>query len=279
MPASLTKLGYWNKALYKIGAARLSSTGVVNSAPASQFLNDIDAQCVLEVLEEGVWSFAVQTVYMIPLNPLSWVTATSYAVGNFVKQSNLIYRCIVAHTSGVFATDLSNGKWLIMTGAVPILQTLPSMNDGCSNPYFIPTDFVKPYLFSAPAFYRVETVKPPFVTTTQQVLLATDSAINAMKYVFYNTDPATWTAKFYEAVACKLSYELCFKISEAAQWAAKCEAGYGKALMSALGTDALDSSPDEPIANEWFLARLAGSDNNLNPWGISQGSPTPEPYF
>lgn len=278
MPASLTKLGYWNKALYKIGAARLSSTAVVNTAPASQFLNDIDPQCVLEVLEEGIWSFAVQTVYMIPLNPPAWVTATSYAVGNFIKINSLIYRCIVAHTSGVFATDLSNGDWLLQAGAVPILQTFPSMNDGCSNPYFIPTDFVKPYLFSSPAFYRIETVKPPFVTTQQRILLANDSAINAMKYVFYNTDPATWTAKFFEAVACKEAYELCFKVENGAQWAAKCEAGYSKALMSALGTDALDSSPDETIADEWFLARLAGSANNLNPWGISQSSPTTEPY-
>lgn len=278
MPASLTKLGYWNKALYKIGAARLNSTDVVNTAPASQFLTDIDPQCVAELLEEGIWSFAVQTVYMIPLNPPVWVTDTSYAVGNFIQIGSLIYRCIVAHTSGVFATDLGNGDWLLQTGAVPILQTLPSMNDGVNNLYLIPSDFVKPYLFSSPAFYRIETVKPPFVTTTQQVLLTNDATINAMKYVFYNTDTSTWTAKFYEAMACKLAYELCFKISEAAQWAAKCEAGYNKALMSALGTDALDSSPDEPIANEWFIARLAGS-TNVAPWGITPGSPNPEPYF
>ncbi len=37
-----------------------------------------------------------------------WVTATAYSVGQFVVESNRLYRCTVAHTSGVFATDAAN---------------------------------------------------------------------------------------------------------------------------------------------------------------------------
>lgn len=40
-----------------------------------------------------------------------WVTATAYAVNDLVKQSGSVYICIVAHTSGTFATDLSALKW------------------------------------------------------------------------------------------------------------------------------------------------------------------------
>lgn len=40
-----------------------------------------------------------------------WVTATSYAVGDLVLQSNIVYVCMVAHTAGTFATDLAAGKW------------------------------------------------------------------------------------------------------------------------------------------------------------------------
>lgn len=55
--------------------------------------------------------------YPIPL----WVTATSYLVGKTVIESNKIYRCIVAHTSGTFAADLSNGNWVEIsaTASVP----------------------------------------------------------------------------------------------------------------------------------------------------------------
>jgi len=41
-----------------------------------------------------------------------WLTGTPYIVGDFVLESTFIYYCIEAHTSGVFATDLSAGKWV-----------------------------------------------------------------------------------------------------------------------------------------------------------------------
>lgn len=43
-----------------------------------------------------------------------WVTATAYAVKDMVSQGTGTYICITAHTSGVFATDLAAGKWLVI---------------------------------------------------------------------------------------------------------------------------------------------------------------------
>jgi hypothetical protein len=51
----------------------------------------------------------------------AWVTDTAYTVGNCVAQGGLFYRCIVAHTSSTFATDLANGDWVQM-----VLQPLYS---------------------------------------------------------------------------------------------------------------------------------------------------------
>jgi len=45
----------------------------------------------------------------------AWVTGTLYAVGNYVKESSVIYYCVVGHTAGTFATDLAAGKWIIMS--------------------------------------------------------------------------------------------------------------------------------------------------------------------
>jgi phage-related protein len=44
-------------------------------------------------------------------NASSWVTDTLYAVGALVKINNISYECLIAHTSGTFATDLAAGKW------------------------------------------------------------------------------------------------------------------------------------------------------------------------
>lgn len=41
----------------------------------------------------------------------AWVTATAYAPSDLVETGGSTYVCIVAHTSGTFATDLSGGKW------------------------------------------------------------------------------------------------------------------------------------------------------------------------
>lgn len=45
-------------------------------------------------------------------NPLPWVTARAYALNDVVWQNNILYLCIVAHTSGVFATDLAAARWV-----------------------------------------------------------------------------------------------------------------------------------------------------------------------
>ncbi|GLR91295.1 hypothetical protein [Bradyrhizobium iriomotense] len=55
---------------------------------------------------------ALQTAGLAPALP--WVTSTTYAVNASVTHGSAFYRCLVAHTSGVFATDLAAGKWVLI---------------------------------------------------------------------------------------------------------------------------------------------------------------------
>jgi hypothetical protein len=115
--SNFAQLGLWNKAIYKIGAKRLVASDInspsSSSNPAAQYLTDIWQYELQEFLEEHPWSFAVQTVPLVPLNPPDWVTSTTYSVGQYVQYTDgNIYVCAIAHTSGTFATDLSNGDWL-----------------------------------------------------------------------------------------------------------------------------------------------------------------------
>lgn len=278
--ANFTQLGLYNKAIYKIGGKRMVQADITapasSSNPAALYLSDIYVSEMAEFLEEHPWSFAVTTVPMIPLNPSAWVTGTLYTVGMYVLQGNAIYVCAIQHTSGTFATDLAAGDWTVQTGVLPLLIALPLMNDGCNNPYFLPTDFINPYMFSAPVFYRKEIVKPPYLTTASTVMLADNSNLATMKYVFSQTDLTQWSAKAFEAFATKLAYQLCFKISEAAQYAAALEKDYQGKLITAITSDSNTTSPDQAIADGWFIARLSGStgaigvgpDNDNVGWGI-----------
>jgi hypothetical protein len=56
---------------------------------------------------------------------VTWVTATAYDVGDLVATANKLYSCLVAHTSGTFATDLAGGKWTLLADF-----TAPTLADG-----------------------------------------------------------------------------------------------------------------------------------------------------
>lgn len=52
---------------------------------------------------------------------VAWLTATAYDVGDLVLFTDgHVYKCLIAHTSGAFATDLADVKWL----QVPVLACL-----------------------------------------------------------------------------------------------------------------------------------------------------------
>ncbi len=45
----------------------------------------------------------------------AWLTGTNYALKDYVTQGGSGYVCVVAHTSGVFATDLAAGGWVLVS--------------------------------------------------------------------------------------------------------------------------------------------------------------------
>lgn len=72
------------------------STNIVTTAGLSNLTNDIKY-----AFQNGMsWT-----------DRDAWATATQYAVNAMVMNSNQQYKCLIAHTSGNFATDLASGKW------------------------------------------------------------------------------------------------------------------------------------------------------------------------
>lgn len=61
-------------------------------------------------------SSTVQANGLAPAAP--WVTGTTYQLGVTVINNNTLYRCAIAHTATVFATDLAAGKWVLVTTLV-----------------------------------------------------------------------------------------------------------------------------------------------------------------
>lgn len=53
----------------------------------------------------------------VVLSYSAWQTGTAYAIGALKTNGGNYYRCLVAHTSGTFATDLAANKWVLSGGA------------------------------------------------------------------------------------------------------------------------------------------------------------------
>lgn len=69
----------------------------------------------------GAAGFATFDVPMVNLGGVAWATETDYSVGDRVIVGS-VYECIVSHTSDVFASDLSSGKWRLYTTAASTLD-------------------------------------------------------------------------------------------------------------------------------------------------------------
>lgn len=78
----------------------LSRDGTIPNSMSADL--DMNGQRIINAVADGgngfIWEGA-------------WVTATSYAMNNLVRESGNTYICLSSHISGVFATDLAAGKW------------------------------------------------------------------------------------------------------------------------------------------------------------------------
>lgn len=65
-----------------------------------------------ELANDSVGLDQLQDDINLGVNPVGdWLTATAYSVNDAVWQDRILYRCLIAHTSGTFATDLAAVKW------------------------------------------------------------------------------------------------------------------------------------------------------------------------
>lgn len=156
---------------------------------------------------------------------------------------------------------LEECPWSFGTKTVPLSQlsipsTSPVFNfgDGVQFVYALPNDFLKPYLINFP--YALK--KFQNLPGSGLVLLSDTSGL-VINYIFDNDDPTTYSSKFYEALACKIAKEACFKLVEAAEYVAKMDIAYDKAFLTAAAADGQMSSPDQVNDFEWEFSRLAGS--------------------
>lgn len=101
--------------------------GTKVNATASRLIPFVFSESDAFVLEFGAnYIRFMHNRAQIAVSYAAWQTATYYKVGQLVSNSGSYYRCLVAHTSGTFATDLAAGDWAATGGASDTIYELYS---------------------------------------------------------------------------------------------------------------------------------------------------------
>lgn len=90
-----------------------------------------DGALANQIVTPDSLSTTTRALFLADWNPRgAWVTATAYALKDVVSQGGSTYICIVAHTSGAFATDVTAGKWMILNGSPSTAADIAYDNSG-----------------------------------------------------------------------------------------------------------------------------------------------------
>lgn len=151
---------------------------------------------------------------------------------------------------------LAEGPWTFAQSQAALTQlslTSAFTADGLSYIYSEPNDLIKiNFVNDSNCTFKRESM------SGQNVIRADISGLQIL-YTFRNDNPVTYFPSFTAALAARLAYELCFKISEAAKYAADIYSDYHKMkLPKALSLDSQQGTPVQPIQNEWEVARQMG---------------------
>ena len=276
-----------NGALGKIGMARLASFPDTTTK-AGLRTGDVYPQCRDYCLGQNPWSFATKTVLLTPQATLwitgqtysmgqyaivsgvvykclishtsatfstdlaagdwiswDWATTTAYSAGDFVNQGGLVYACLIPNTSSVFATDLANGCWIRQTN---LTISMPNFGDGVNLCYAYPSDWIKPFQWNFKnCIRRLETVA-----------IFSDALGLAVKYIYQNDDPTTYTPEFIKALQVEIAAQVCYDLTQSAAKAKDLREEAADVLMQACASDSQGATPLEAQADEWLISRLTG---------------------
>jgi hypothetical protein len=292
MNSNATKVTCANGALSKIGVARI--TTLADTSKQAIIINSIYSDQLDYVISQHPWTFATKTILLTPMAVLwatgtsyqkgnyvvvgavvykclvanvssnftvdlasaywtanNWATLTAYVVGDFVNQGGVIYVCATPHTSGTFATDLASVYWIAQTN---VTVSIPNFSDGVSLAYLLPTDWVEAYKWNFDSAIR----------RIESGIIYSDTAGLAVKYIWHNDTPSTYSASFIEAFETKMAAEACYDLTNNKDIGLKLLAEFDEKLNQAISKDSQGSTPDQAIANEWLIARLGGSNGPPN---------------
>ena len=180
------------------------------------------------------WYTQGQTLFVSGVS--AWITTHAYVVGDLVTNGGNNYYCLVAHTSGTFATDLAGGDWYLMPA---------------NNVYEIPNTFATADLFDIHYVQEsdvITLVHPNYAPQELRRYGATNWQLTAISFNPNTIAPSSVTATAVGAGATSYSYQ-----------------------VTAVSSSSIEESVASSTASCSNDLTLAGHSNTIG-WGAVSGS-------
>ena len=276
-----------NLALRRLGQDPISTIG--EDTENYRKVNDIYDLDLRSFLRAHPWSFAKKEVELsrvVATDTAAWVTATDYEKDDYVTYNSKTYICLVAHTSGTFATDLAAEYWETSTDyETPVL-------DDYTYVFQLPSDFLR---------LNKTSVEPDYSHKIKGRKLYSKSDEVSIEYGYYCPDPDAWVTatayvvgdyvlqsntiyycetahtsgtfatdlaadkwsqqdiydpSFTDAFATLIAYDLCMPITKDAKLKEVLEKEFARKFNYAKSLNGQEVTPDEPNENQWLNSRI-----------------------
>ncbi|MBU2051423.1 MAG: hypothetical protein KKH61_20940 [Gammaproteobacteria bacterium] len=248
MPAN-SQVSICNLALRHIAQKKI--TAITDTTPQAIACNDVWDFALKEALR-GDWPFNKTIDALKLMSPAAeWVTATAYAVGDFVyiTSTALTYKCATAHTSGTFATDLAAVKWVLYTAYVPLhwlySYDLPSSSLG----------IWKVYNEGTKDKDVGENFRVIYDRVNGKEVIITDCADAYAEYGYLISDTTLFDSNFTNALAYRLAAELAMPLNGDPQQAAEMIKLFNNAKSEAERSSGYESKTPDEQANPFVDSR------------------------
>lgn len=178
-----------NEALDLLGAKSITDFKTDTSVAADKCRTHYE-RVKKSLFRSFLWPFAKTRIALAG----DWITATAYTADQYVWEASVLYKCILAHTSGTFAADLAVPKW-------EIYAARPSHE--WAYQYAMPADLLR-----LEKVYGFDTGDYVY----ENGMILTDEAELQISYIRDIPDPDDWDELFRQVFAYQLANRLVYSL-------------------------------------------------------------------
>ena len=172
------------------------------------------------------------------------------------KQARAVNSCIY----DIIDDELRAHRWQFAMKRTELAALSEAPAFGFKYQYQVPSDFLRIDMVNNeyPAAVMSDYIGEEILDWTLEgnVILSNAASPLKLRYIASVQDPSQWDTNFREAVASRVSMEICEELTQSNEKKQFSQVDYRRAISQAIRVGAIEKPPVVPPDNTWILSRL-----------------------